>query len=51
VKQCLLRHDWVYRWEAILETVGLEPMPQLSQRKMLLRDLSELVVSAINRVV
>jgi hypothetical protein len=43
VKQCLLRHDWVYRWEAILETVGLEPMPQLSQRKMLLRDQSELV--------
>jgi len=42
VKQCLLRHDWVYRWEAILEAVGLEPMPQLSQRKMHLRDLTAL---------
>jgi hypothetical protein len=43
VKQCLLRHDWVYRWEAILKTVGLEPMPKLSQRKKILRNLAEVV--------
>ncbi len=41
VKQALMRHDWVYRWEAILEAVGLEPMPGLFQRKELLRSLAE----------
>jgi hypothetical protein len=24
--QALMRHDWVYRWETVLKTVGLEPM-------------------------
>jgi hypothetical protein len=41
VKQALLRHDWVYRWEAILKAVGLEPMREVSQRKELLRSLAE----------
>jgi hypothetical protein len=44
VKQALMRHDWVYRWEAILEAVGLEPMPKSSQRKELLRNLAEVVM-------
>jgi Glycosyl transferases group 1 len=41
VRQSLLRHDWVYRWEAILKAVGLEPLPELFQRKELLRNLAE----------
>lgn len=48
VAQSLLRHDWAYRWEAILKTVGLEPMPQLSERKERLRNLAQQVSSAQN---
>jgi hypothetical protein len=43
VVQALMRHDWVYRWEAMLKTVGLEPMPELVQRKERLRSLAEAV--------
>jgi hypothetical protein len=31
--QCLAHHDWAYRWENVLKTVGLEPMPALQERK------------------
>jgi Glycosyl transferases group 1 len=44
VAQALLRHDWVYRWEAILRAAGLEPMPALLQRKEHLRNLAEAVL-------
>ena len=46
VVQSLMRHDWVYRWEAILKTVGLEPMPAVSERKERLRELAEAVLQA-----
>jgi hypothetical protein len=42
--QALLRHDWVYRWESILETAGLEPMPELLQRKERLRTIAAAVL-------
>src|SRR5262249_37592427 len=29
--RCLLRHDWAYRWEAILSTIGMESSPQLHE--------------------
>jgi hypothetical protein len=38
--QCLLRHDWVYRWEAVLAKVGMEPLPRLEQRKADLRRIA-----------
>lgn len=44
VKQTLLHHDWVCRWEAILKATGLEPMPTLSQRKEALCNLVELTM-------
>jgi Glycosyl transferases group 1 len=44
VVQALLRHDWVYRWEAILGTVGLEPMQRILARKDRLRKLAEVVL-------
>jgi len=44
VVQALARHDWVYRWEAVLETVGLEPLPGLSQRKERLKTLAKAVL-------
>jgi len=43
VVQALARHDWVYRWEAILKTVGLEPMQGVLERKERLRKLVEVV--------
>jgi len=41
--QALMRHDWVYRWEAILKAVGLEPLPGALERKDRLRKLVEVV--------
>ncbi|HMJ25201.1 MAG TPA: glycosyltransferase [Pyrinomonadaceae bacterium] len=43
VVQALMRHDWVYRWEAILKTVGLEPMQGALERKDRLRKLVKVV--------
>lgn len=43
VVKALMRHDWVYRWEAALKTVGLEPMQQALARKERLRNLAEAV--------
>ncbi len=44
VIQALTRHDWVYRWEAVLKTVGLEPTQGVSERKERLRKLAEVVL-------
>ena len=49
VVQALRRHDWVYRWETILKTVGLEPMQGLLERKKRLNDLAQ-VLSQNNEV-
>jgi hypothetical protein len=38
--ECLLKHDWVYRWESILNMVGLQPQPALENRKRVLRQLT-----------
>jgi len=38
-----MRHDWVYRWEAVLKAVGLEPTVELLQRKERLSRLAEAV--------
>jgi hypothetical protein len=44
VAQALKRHDWVYRWETILQHVGLEPMQGALERKERLRKLAEVVL-------
>ena len=38
--RCLLQHDWAYRWEYILSTVGMAPLPQLLDRKARLRKIA-----------
>lgn len=43
VVQSLLRNDWAYRWESVLKTAGLEPMPELLERKKRLENLSRLI--------
>jgi hypothetical protein len=42
---CLRRHDWVYRWEHILHTIGLPPLPQLHRRKLRLSDIAAAAMS------
>lgn len=39
----LLRHDWSYRWETVLKSVGLAPLPQLLDRQQQLSQLADLV--------
>jgi Glycosyl transferases group 1 len=46
VREALLRHDWVYRWEAILQAVGLEPTPAMHERKKVLRSLAEIATQS-----
>jgi hypothetical protein len=46
VSQALLRHDWVYRWETVLQSVGLTAMPQLAERKSRLHNLAQSVLEA-----
>jgi hypothetical protein len=43
ITQCLLKHDWVYRWEAVLSLVGMQSLPVLESRKRSLRDLAATV--------
>ena len=44
IQQALLRHDWVYRWEAILKAAGIVPLPQLEARKEQLKGLAARVI-------
>jgi hypothetical protein len=46
VLQCLRHHDWAYRWESILQTVGMQPLPMLSERQQRLRNLAQTVEEA-----
>jgi hypothetical protein len=39
----LLRHDWVYRWEEILNKVGLDNTPQMLIRKTALKNLAKMI--------
>jgi len=43
VLKSLMKHDWMYRWQAVLELAGLDPMPQLKERKMRLYELASMV--------
>ena len=43
IVQALMRHDWVYRWDTVLEAVGLESMPGALERKDRLRRLARVV--------
>jgi len=45
IEHCLLRHDWLYRWEAILDAVGMEGLPQAQTRKDRLLRLAALAAA------
>jgi len=44
----LLRHDWVYRWEKILNAVGIPPSPGVIKRQVKLKELAEIVTEKIS---
>lgn len=46
VVQSLLRHDWVYRWRAILDIAGLEPRPALVTREQRLKKFAKDVTNS-----
>lgn len=43
----LRRHDWVYRWKQILETVGMVPLPALQVRVDRLEALAKTVEDSV----
>lgn len=43
ILQSLLRHDWAYRWEALLKLAGIDPLPGLLKRKEKLKELAAVV--------
>lgn len=49
ITQSLLHHDWAYRWETILEMVGLQPLPALQERKRTLKELAGTVERDFSR--
>jgi hypothetical protein len=40
VEQALLQHDWMYRWETVLNAVGMELLPKAQARKQQLQALA-----------
>lgn len=45
VVNSLLRHDWVYRWGKILDTVELERTPEMVAREASLQKLAKMIVA------
>jgi len=43
VIESLMRHDWAYRWESILNLAGLDPLPGLLERKKQLENLANII--------
>ncbi len=48
--QSLRRHDWIYRWEAMLDAVGLKPSPKVQERTQQLRHIADGAEAALNSV-
>ena len=44
--QSLRRHDWAYRWEFVLNELGLEPSEKLLSRKQQLHQLADAIESS-----
>jgi hypothetical protein len=43
--QALLRHDWVYRLQTMLDTVGMKPNERMRQREEQLREQADTLQS------
>src|ERR1035437_6400076 len=45
--QCLLHHDWAYRWESVLNIAGMQPLAMMDKRKKRLNALAEQVAGVL----
>ena len=43
ITECLLHHDWAYRWESVLDWVEMPRLPMLEERKHILHERSRQV--------
>lgn len=46
IVQSLLRHDWAYRWKAVLDIAGLKPLGALADREERLKNLAGEIAKA-----
>jgi len=46
--QSLRRHDWIYRWEKMLDAVGLKPSPKSHERKLRLHQIADVAEANLN---
>jgi len=46
VRNALLRHDWAYRWQAVLDNIGLDRLPSLQARLALLSERADQLLPA-----
>jgi len=46
IVQSLLRHDWAYRWQILLDMAGLQPKVTLTDRLARLKEIAEIVKRA-----
>ncbi len=44
---CLLKHDWVYRWRDMLAVLGLKPSSQMIAREKYLQELGNSILAEI----
>jgi len=51
VQQALLQHDWLYRWETVLNTLGMDLLPKAQARRQSLQSLAEMVGEDASRSV
>lgn len=40
--EAALRHDWVYRWQKVLKTAGLQPTARMKDREKVLKQIAEM---------
>jgi len=48
VANCLLKHDWSYRWRDMLATFDLKPSPEMIKREQYLHQLAQSILAEID---
>ncbi len=51
IRQSLLRHDWAYRWHAVLDIIGLEAMPGLIDREHRLKKICDTIPTTVQTII
>lgn len=48
VANCLLKHDWVYRWRDMLAALDLKPSPAMVEREKYLQQLAQSILAEVS---